>query len=96
LGVVLTHSAKFCCNKKIFNPYRLNNKDKEKTSYFVAHLIEKTAEWSPYNKVDILKGEDLRFVEENLSCNAAISWNAYLKMTKISCPIHGNKDQCHL
>jgi hypothetical protein len=82
LAVVLTHSNNFSCNLKLSSTYG------SKTSYFVSHLIEKMAEWGPYEKEEELTPEDLDFIKKSISGVAPITWATYESYTKSGCPDH--------
>ena len=64
-----------------------------KQSYFVAHLIEKMAEWGPYKKSNKLKlsSDDLKLIESYVSNKSPITWDRYEKVyAKNGCPEHKN------
>lgn len=82
LAVVLTHSNKFSCNIKLLGSYDV------KTSYFIAHLIEKMSEWKPYKKVGELKKEDIDLIQTHISDQAPITYEQYKNYTKGGCPDH--------
>jgi len=81
-AVILTHSAKFPCNIKLSGKYGLES------SYFVAHLIEKLAEWGPYKKIGQLSTSDLILIEKHISNQSPITWAEYEKYNKNGCPQH--------
>lgn len=83
LAVVLTHSGNFTCNLKLAGAYD------SKPSYFVAHLVEKMAEWGPYKKLGQLNPEDLNLVKKHISDTTPITWAEYQDFTKNGCPDHG-------
>ena len=81
--VVMTHSNNFPCNLPLNGVY-----DKQ-PSYFVAHLIEKMADWGPYEKQGKLTSEDLRLIKKHISDTNPITWAMYEEYTKHGCPNHG-------
>lgn len=83
LAVVLTSEDKITCNIPLLNIYREN-----KPSYFIGHLIQKMAEWGPYEKFDSLKQEDLDLIEKHIANQQSMTWAEYLIYKKNGCPIH--------
>lgn len=83
LAVVLTHSNNFPCNVPLSGTYD------SKPSYFVAHLVEKVAEWGPYEKQSELTPEDLELVKKCISDTTPITWAMYEEYAKSGCPDHG-------
>jgi hypothetical protein len=85
-AVVLTRSDKFSCNFALSGRYIKNQ------LYFIAHLIQKMAEWGPYEKEYELTKEDLCSVEKHISDSSSITWSEYEEHTKKGrdCPDHKN------
>lgn len=86
LAVVLTRSKKFSCNIALTGKYI------KAPLYFVAHLIQKMAEWGPYEKEYELSKEDLVLIEKHISDLSPITWSKYEEYTKegCDCPDHKN------
>jgi len=88
LAVVLTHSTGFPCNMKLLNIY---DGKENKAQYFVAHLIEKMAEWGHYEKNGELYKEDLDLIESNINGLGHMTWSEYEEYAKgKKCPDHKN------
>lgn len=87
LAVILTSEDKIPCNMPLLNTYRGN-----KTSYFVGHLIEKMAEWGPYEKYATLKQEDLKLIERHIASQESMTWSEYLEYKRNGCSNHQNTD----
>lgn len=83
LAVVMTHSNNFPCNLPLTGVYDT------KSSYFVAHLVEKMAEWGPYEKQGKLTPEDLELIKKHVFATTPITWAVYEEYTKGGCPEHG-------
>jgi hypothetical protein len=86
-GAVLTHTATEAksCNIKLFNIY---DKNDSRPQYFVGHLIQKMADWGPYEKDIELTKEDLTLIEDSISGMNSITWAEYLEYTRNGCPDH--------
>jgi hypothetical protein len=76
IAVILTHSKKFPCNKELLNIY---DGKENKAQYFVAHLIEKVAEWGHYEKIGRLQEEDLNLIESQISNSSPMTWSMYME-----------------
>jgi hypothetical protein len=86
LAVVLTHSTGFSCNMPLKNIY---DGKENKVQYFVAHLIEKIADWGHYEKIGELKAEDLELIEDQIKDFSSMTWSEYEEYTKgKKCPDH--------
>lgn len=85
LAIVLTSEGEIPCNMPLLNVYRENE-----PSYFVGHLIQKMAEWGPYEKFASLKNEDLDLIEKHIASQQSMTWAEYLTYKKNGCPDHGN------
>lgn len=82
-AVILTSESDISCNIPLKNIYRENE-----PSYFVAHLIEKVAEWGPYKKFATLKSEDVELIERHIHDKPFMSWDEYQEYKKNGCPDH--------
>jgi len=85
LAVVLTSEGEIPCNIPLLNIYREN-----KPSYFVGHLIQKMAEWGPYDKCATLKQEDLELIENHIANKVSMTWAEYQEYKRNGCPNHQN------
>lgn len=86
LAVVLTRSRDFPCNKSLQHIYDSKGGN---VQYFVAHLIEKMPDWSPYVKVGKLHSDDLKLIESSIKDSNPMTWQQYEDYTKgKKCPDH--------
>lgn len=81
-AVILTHKADHSCNSKLNGTYD------GKPQYVVAHLIEKLAEWGPYQKDGRLTDEDIKIVDGLILGQSRITWQEYLDYQRDGCPDH--------
>ena len=90
LAVILTTSGNFPCNIEMtavhFKDGYYRN---DKPSYFVAHRIQKMAEWGPYHKDGQLTVEGISFIESNLADLGSMTWSEYEILETEGCRHHG-------
>lgn len=86
LAVVLTHSNEFSCNMPLLDIY---DGKENKVQYFVAHLIEKMAEWGHYEKIGKLHKKDMELIESHINDSKPMMWSQYEIYAKgKNCPDH--------
>jgi len=83
VAVVLTSEGGVSCNVPLHNIYRDND-----PSHFIDHLIQKMAEWGPYEKFATLKQEDLELIERHMANKQSITWFEYQEYSRNGCPEH--------
>ena len=92
IGVVITHSDNYPCNKQMEREYFQETGNwfsNERKSYIIAHKFQKLEDWGPYSKVGKLTDVGLAFVESHVKNIGSETYFDYVKKTS-------NGKQCSL
>lgn len=93
VGVVLTHSKDYVCNKVMKPEHFVDPEewfDESKATCLIAHKFQKLEEWGPYNKKGRLTQQGIQFVENLVSSLESQLYSEYIIQTS-----NGNKCLLH-